>query len=162
MAKTKYIRNKIEVKLNTETGEMRETRIKLEVHQEDFFCAYLSHWGDFGVREGMKLRVFVQCILVSKPSVFGQKEGNVFHLRDAVEAAVLNIDGMTENCARQHIKRLIDGGFVIKTEKRGRYYINPKYGIKGAISERSYFHMITVAKGKDDGILRFDDLEYVK
>lgn len=160
MKDTKFIKHKTKVVYDKSTGEVKKYTVVLTMHREEFFCAYLRHWGDFKDREGMKMRVFVSCIMASRLSVFGEKEGNYFSVQDAVEDAVANIKGMSEQCARQHIKNLASANFIIKTTKRGRYYINPKYGIKGTISDQTTLEMHEYASGKKKGML-IDPEEFV-
>lgn len=160
MKDTKFVKQRAHVKINTETGEMENCYIRLTLHREEFFCAYLRHWGDFKDREGMKMRVFVSCIMASRLSVFGEKEGNYFSVQDAVDDAVANIRGMSEQCARQHIKNLAKDNFIIKTSKRGRYYLNPKYGIKGTISDQTCMEMHEYVDGKKKDLL-IDPNEFV-
>lgn len=152
MADSKYIKHRTKVVLDTATGEVRSFTTKLTMHREEFFCAYLRDWGDFGDREGVRMRVFVSCILVSRLSVFGGAEGNVFSVSVAIKHACDNIQGMKEQNARQHIKHLVRDGFLLRTNMRGQYYINPKYGIKGTISDQSYLELVNVV-GKRDGFV---------
>lgn len=148
MKDTKFVKHRTKVVVDSATGEAKRYMIALTMHREEFFCAYLRHWGDFRDREGTKMRVFVSCIMASRLSVFGEREGNFFSVQDAVDDAVANIKGMSVQCARQHIKNLAKANFIIKTTKRGRYYINPKYGIKGTISDQTCFEMHEYVYGK--------------
>lgn len=114
--------------------------------RDDVFCAALDKWLVFRSREGMKMKVFIHCIMVSERSVCGSdNDGNSFWLTDAIDSLLNSGCDMSEGCIRQHIKNLSKGGFVIKDTVRGRYYINPEFGIKGTISEAKYRELVRKA-----------------
>ena len=138
----RFLIDKINVKVNQETGECRSLKIAVSKHIEDFFCMYMDAWDDFKESEGTLKTIFTHCILVSKLSRMGNEpEGNVFNMYELIKHTTLKYPDKSPASIRMAVKRLSDRGFVIKTKDRGYYIINPKYGIKGEISDKTYLEL---------------------
>lgn len=139
-----YVTDKTWSKINTETGEVEKLRAKIGIHSvSDFFVAYLGAWNDFKPTEGMKMRVFIHCILMSSRSnpADSAGDGNIFKVQRVIQSVRKEMPDVSETAIRMNISRLAKDGFVIQTSVRGEYYINPKYGVKGSISERTYMRL---------------------
>jgi len=135
-----YIVDHVYSKVNTETGELEELKIGIKKHVQDFFCMYLEAWDDFTEREGGLKTVFTWCIMQSKYSTAGgQFDGNIFHVAELINYVRDKFPDRDLNSIRNIVSRLAKRGFIIKHERiRGCYYINPKYGVKGNISEQMF------------------------
>ena len=138
-----YVIDPVFSKINTETGEIEELRIGIKKHIEDFFCMYLEAWNDFTDREGYLKTVFTWCILQSKYSSAGSDlDGNIFHITEVLAYVKTKCPEKDERTIRNTICKLAKRGFIIKHElMRGCYYINPKYGVKGNISEKMFVEL---------------------
>jgi len=136
----KFETDPVYCKVNMQTGELESLRVSVKRHVEDFFCMYLEAWDDFSDREGYLKTVFTWCILQSKYSTSGSNEdGNIFHVSEVLDYAKRKFDNKDEKTLRNTISKLCKRGFIIKHETmRGCYWINPKYGVKGSISENMY------------------------
>lgn len=149
-----YKTDNIWCKVNMETGETEEMRAKMPLHSvSDFFIAYLGAWKDFKPTEGMKMKVFIHCIMVSvRSNPLDEFDGNVFKVQRAVNSVMKELEeinkererdgkdkkSISEASIRMSISRLAKDGFIIPTDVRGEYYINPKYGIKGSVRQNTY------------------------
>lgn len=113
----------------------------------------LGAWKDFKPTEGMKMKVFIHCIMVSvRSNPLDEFDGNVFKVQRAVNSVMKELEeinkeresdgkdkkNVSEASIRMSISRLAKDGFIIPTDVRGEYYINPKYGIKGSIRQNTY------------------------
>ena len=97
---------------------------------------------DFKATEGMKMKVFIHCILVSERSNPDTgNDGNVFKVQRVVKSIRKEMPEISGAAVRMNISRLLKDGFVIRTDVRGEYFINPKYGIKGTITEKTYLQL---------------------
>lgn len=145
--------------MENQTGAITGLKIKrVKVHVEDFFCMYLEAWDDFKERDGGLKTVFTWCIIKSSFSRVGENpEGNFFFVGDVVDYAMRNHKDKSIPALRNDISTLCKRGFIFKVEDaksttnnpsyvKGKYMINPKYGIKGSISEDSYFQYTTEAR----------------
>ena len=132
--------------------DVRPRRYMIE-KRDDAFCASLDKWLRFRSREGMKMKVFIHCIMCSEKSVCGSgNDGNLFCITDAIDSMLKSGFDMNEGCIRQHIKNLQKGGFIVRDTIRGRYYINPEFGVKGTISEAKYKELVAKANsGFEEG-----------
>jgi hypothetical protein len=93
-------------------------------------------------------------------------DGNVFIAAQAIKAMRAAFPEMSEPAARQHLYRLCKMGFIKQTDTRGVYSLNPKYGIKGIITEDTYGELIVKAcsrkeaemlkKAKEDDIITIE------
>lgn len=157
--KNRTIKKKIENKaiVDLQTGAMSDfnSNVKLQSYT-DFFIAALVAWGTFKVSDGGKMKVFIHCIKVSSPSTADSKDGNCFLVGDVCKSIQEECkrDGvrvMSENNVRQYISKLRADDFVLKTGIRGKYRINPWFGIKGVITEKTYSRLVVekVPKKKD-------------
>lgn len=123
----------------------RQKRYMIE-KRSDAFCVSLDKWLKFRSREGMKMKVFIHCIMCSEKSVCGsENDGNLFYITDAIDSLLKSGCDINEGCIRQHIKHLQRGGFIVRDTVRGRYYINPEFGVKGTISEAKYRELVAKA-----------------
>lgn len=128
---------------NKDTGEINDYYLHIKLHNyENFFIAAFAAWDDFKMTDGVKVRVFIHCILVSSPSRLPKEEGNFFHVSDLYSSIKSSFPGMSEVGIRQNVSKLAKDGFIWKTKTRGRYMINPKYGVKGVFSEKSYARLV--------------------
>lgn len=127
-------------KVDKITGEIKELKTQAKKHVEDFFCMYIAAWDDFKDSEGYMKTVFIWCILQSKYSNAGsENDGNIFHVSEVLNYVSRKYPDRCAASIRNAISNLNKRGFIIKHSKiRGCYYINPKYGIKGNISENMY------------------------
>lgn len=141
------------------TGELVGLKKKaLMVHVEDFFCMYLEAWDDFGERDGGLKTTFTWCIIKSSFSKVGENpEGNFFFVVDLVDYIRRVHPNKSIPSLRNDISALCKRGFILKVEDadstpenpsyvKGKYMINPKYGIKGSISEDAYLQYTIDAK----------------
>ena len=139
-----YVTDKAFCKVNMETGEMSSLRVKMNLHSaSEFFIAYLGAWKDFKPSEGMKMKVFIHCILssvLSNPSD-SDSDGNIFKVQSVIRSVQREMSDVSSTAIRMNILRLHHDGFIIKSSVRGEYYINPKYGVKGAITERTFLEL---------------------
>ena len=135
-----YVVDPVFSKVDNLTGEISELKIGVKKHIEDFFCMYMEAWDDFSDREGYLKTVFTWCIIQSKYSMAGSDfDGNTFHIADVIDYMQRKYPSRDTTGLRNIISKLAKRGFIIKHERtRGCYYINPKYGIKGNISENMY------------------------
>jgi hypothetical protein len=159
----KYITQVDEVNslVNMETGEAKTHYQHLRVQSfADFFIACFAAWNDFKMSEGTMVKVFIHCIMSSTMSrgMGVEEEGNYFYVSDVYESIKRNNDlvggglEMKDVNVRQYIKKLADGGFImacttkdadgVEKKIRGKYLINPKYGIKGRITEDTYTELV--------------------
>lgn len=144
---------------DTTTGEFKgliSTRLKM--HAEDFFCMYLAAWDDFGERDGGLKTTFTWCIIKSSFSKVGENpEGNFFYMADVIDYVKRTHSSKSIPSLRNDISTLCKRGFIFKVESadstpdniqyvKGKYLINPKYGIKGAISEDAYLQYTLTAR----------------
>lgn len=161
---------------NNRTGEVREHHVHLRAKTfTDFFIACFAAWNDFKMSEGTMVKVFIHCIMASSPSSLHGVEGNYFYVSDVYESIKRNNEfvgcsvDMKDVNVRQYIKKLADGGFISKAERkdektgrkvgiRGKYLINPKYGIKGVITEDTY-SLLTVERVPSRRIRQNDNFE---
>ena len=145
-------------------GYNRETkssmdRVKIERDVFDEFLINLNAFLDFKPTEGMKMKVFIHCILVSERSnPETGSDGNVFKVQRVVKSVMKEMPEVSDTAVRMHISRLAKDGFVIPTDIRGEYYINPKYGIKGTITEKTFLEL-TVVKNPKDSVCPNEDFE---
>ena len=124
--------------LNNNDGEVSPHYIAIAKHEESFFCAYLEHWDDFKDTEGSLLMVFRWCILACSVSTMGKEpEGNMFYVNDVRRIMERKKRDMSYNALKFQLHKLKSRGFILPI-KKGVYVINPKYGIKGSISEHGY------------------------
>ena len=152
--KNRYVKRKVSTKavIDKPTGVMEDFHTNIKTHSyTDFFIAALAAWGVFKVSDGLKMKVFIHCIMVSAPSTAESREGNYFYVADVCnsvkrECKEKGLKPMAENNVRQYISKLVTDDAIRKTDTRGKYYINPKFGIKGVISEKT-FCALTVVKG---------------
>ena len=144
---------------DTMTGEFKGLKIKrVKVHIEDFFCMYLEAWDDFKERDGGLKTVFTWCIIKSSFSRAGENpEGNFFFITDVVDYVKRIHPNKSIPSLRNDISTLCKRGFIFKVKDadstennpsyvKGKYMINPKYGIKGSMSEDTYIQYTTEAK----------------
>jgi len=135
-----YVTDKTWGKVNLETGALEQLKSKMTLHSvSDFFIAYLGAWNDFKPTEGMKMKVFIHCILASvRSNPADGFDGNVFKVQRVINSIKKEMHELSDTAVRMNISRLAKDRFIIKSSIRGEYYINPKYGVKGTISERTY------------------------
>lgn len=144
---------------DTRTGEFKGLKMKrVKVHIEDFFCMYLTAWDDFKERDGGLKTVFTWCIIKSSFSRAGDNpEGNFFFMGDVVDYVKRVHPNKSIPALRNDISTLCKRGFIFKVENaqstafnpsyvKGKYMINPKYGIKGSMSEDAYVQYTTEAR----------------
>lgn len=144
---------------DVDTGEFKGLKIeRVKVHVEDFFCMYFDSWDDFKERDGGLKTVFTWCIIKSSFSRIGEEpEGNFFFTSDVIDYASRNHPNKSIPSLRNDISNLCKRGFIFKVENasstpdnpsyiKGKYMINPKYGIKGTISENSYIQYTMEAR----------------
>lgn len=144
-----FVTDKVNCKVNQETGECSSLKIAISKHIEDFFCMYMDAWDDFKETEGSLKIIFTHCILVSKLSRVGEEpEGNIFNIYELIKHTSKKYPEKSPAAIRMAVKRLADRGFIIRTQDRGYYIINPKYGIKGSISEKTYLQLTIKAGSK--------------
>lgn len=137
--------------VENQTGLITGLKVKkVHVHVEDFFCMYLEAWDDFKERDGGLKTVFTWCIIKSSFSRVGQDpEGNFFFMVDVIDYVKRVHPDKSIPSLRNDISALCKRGFIYKVEDarstddspsyvKGKYMINPKYGIKGTISENMY------------------------
>lgn len=143
--------------IDERTGEMKRLVKGVPMHSEsEFFVMYLRPWLDASENDvSRKIKVFIHCILSSSLSR-GRNvatEGNYFNVSSVITSVRCEDKSITENNVRVCINRLCSEGFISKAKKldadtglyvedRGRYYINPKFGIKGQITERTYLKLV--------------------
>lgn len=140
-------------KHNKETGEIKRLTKTFHVHSAlDFFQAYFAAWNAFKPSEGLKMKVFIHCIMASEYSGTKGRDGNIFRVQRVIDSVVAEFgDGaykMTPESVRMMISRLAKDGFVVKTKVRGEYRVNPKYGIKGKVTEDTYLKMSVIKDGR--------------
>ena len=143
--------------IDERTGEMRRLMRRVALHNEtDFFVMYLRPWLEASENDvSRKVKVFIHCILRSTLSRANDvaAEGNYFYVNEVIDSVRREDRGISENNVRVCINRLCAEGFIAKAKKydvetgeaveiRGRYYINPKFGIRGQITERTYLQMV--------------------
>ena len=144
---------------DTQTGEFKGLKLKrVKVHIEDFFCMYLEAWDDFKERDGGLKTVFTWCIIKSSFSRAGENpEGNFFFITDVVNYVKRTHPSKSIPSLRNDISTLCKRGFIFKVKDanntednpsyvKGKYMINPKYGIKGSMSEDTYIQYTTEAR----------------
>jgi len=138
-----FIKDPVYCKTNQETGEMEALIVSVRKHVEDFFCMYLEAWDDFTEREGYLKTVFTWCIMQSKYSASGGEiDGNIFHISEVIDYVSRKYPEKDLKTLRNTISKLVKRGFIIKHDSmRGCYWINPKYGVKGTISENMYLKL---------------------
>jgi hypothetical protein len=144
--KDKYIKRRVKNKavVDLETSEMQSFSSNVKLHSyTDFFIAALAAWGKFKMSDGLKIKVFIHCIMASAPSTVDSTEGNYFYVSDVyksieAESKKKGEDVMSENNIRQYIAKLADDEALLRTATRGKYRINPEYGIKGVITDKTY------------------------
>lgn len=159
MSKEIFVQDETVGTHDTQTGEFKGLKIKrVKVHVEDFFCMYLESWNDFKERDGGLKTTFTWCIIKSTFSRIGDNpEGNFFFVSDVVDYAMRNHQDKSIPSLRNDISNLCKRGFIFKVEDaksrpmspsyvKGKYMINPKYGIKGSISEDAYIQYTTEAR----------------
>jgi len=151
MEKNIFVQDESTGKFDVQTGEMLGLlRKRVSVHAEKFFCMYLESWDDFGERDGGLKTVFTWCIIKSSFSKAGEKpEGNFFTITDVIDYVEREHPNKSIPSLRNDISILCKRGFIFKVESskstpdnpnyvKGKYMINPKYGIKGSMSEDTY------------------------
>lgn len=159
MAKEVFLSDEAVGKFSTETGAILGlVRKKVSVHAEKFFCMYLESWDDFGERDGNLKTIFTWCIVKSTFSKVGElPEGNFFFMVDLIEYAKRKHPDKSIPSVRNAVSMLCKKGFIFKVEDststeenpsyiKGKYMINPKYGIKGSMSEETYLQYVIDAK----------------
>lgn len=152
-----YKEDEHKVVVDDRTGEAKKLMRKHNAHTEtDFFIMYLRPWLAASENDvSRKVKVFIHCIMCSSLSraTSTDSEGNYFHVSDVIESVKREDAGISDNNVRVSINRLCDEGFVAKAKKwdeesrswvviRGKYYINPKFGIKGKITEKTYLKLV--------------------
>lgn len=144
-----YVTDKTWSKVNMETGALESIKAKMSLHSvSDFFIAYFGAWKDFKPTEGMKMKVFIHCILMSERSNPATGvDGNVFKVQRVINSVRKEMPELSDTAVRMNISRLSKDGFVIPSDVRGEYFINPKYGIKGTISEKTFCELTLRAGG---------------
>lgn len=140
-------------KYNKKTGELGKLVKNFHVYNaSDFFQAYFAAWNDFKPSEGLKMKVFIHCIMNSDYSGAKGKEGNIFRVQRVIDSVIAEFGNgnyrMTPESVRMMISRLAKDGHVIRTKVRGEYRINPKYGIKGRITENTYLKLSVIKDGR--------------
>lgn len=135
-------------KVNKENGDVQILRVAVKKHVQDFFCMYMEAWDDFTDSEGYLKTVFIWCIMQSKYSNAGTDyDGNVFHICEVLDYVTRKYPERNLTSIRNAISKLAKRGFLIKHKSiRGCYYINPKYGIKGNISENMFMKLTLEGK----------------
>lgn len=151
--------------IDERTGVMTKLYGWQPAHTEfEFFTMYLRPW--LGLKDddvSRKIKVFVYCILVSNVSngKTDETDGNYFHTSDVIskyikenfksdpedaDADVVKRRKAMENYVRVYLSKLVKDEFIVKDEEtRGRYHINPKFGIKGgAVTEETYKKLVVV------------------
>jgi hypothetical protein len=143
MEQKTFVEDPVYSKVNKETGEIETLKVSVRKHVEDFFCMYLEAWDDFTDREGYLKTVFTWCILQSKYSAAGSNmDGNIFHVSEVLDYATRKYPEKDIKTLSNTISKLVKRGFIIKHESmRGCYWINPKYGVKGNISEKMFVRL---------------------
>lgn len=142
--------------INEHTGEIKKLRKGVKAHSEtDFFIMYLRPWLDASENDvSRKIKVFIHCILQSSYSSGSSvaTDGNYFTVGKVVRSVQREDASISENNIRVSISRLCDEGFIDRAKEknangdlvpiRGWYYINPKFGIKGRITEKTYLRLV--------------------
>ena len=125
------------------------------VHSElEFFTMYLRPW--LGLNDNdvsRKVKVFVYCIMVSHVSTgrTDDTDGNYFHTSDVITRYLRENEGVSDNYVRVYLSKLVKDEFILKTSVRGRFVINPKFGIKGgAITEDTYMSLVIEKRPKNE------------
>ena len=152
-----YKADEHKVVVDERTGEATKLMRKHNAHTEtDFFIMYLRPWLAASENDvSRKIKVFIHCIMCSSLSRASSAdgEGNYFHVSDVIESVKKEDAVISDNNVRVSINRLCAEGFVVKAKKwdekkdcfvetRGKYYINPKFGIKGKITEKTYLKLV--------------------
>ncbi len=145
--------------VDLQTGLLKGLKLKrIKVHVEDFFCMYFDSWDDFGERDGGLKTTFTWCIIKSSFSKVGENpEGNFFFMGDVVDYVKRTHPNKSIPSLRNDVSALCKRGFIFKVEDahstpsnpsyvKGKYMINPKYGIKGTISEDTYMQYVMEAR----------------
>jgi len=148
MVENVFIEDPTYCKVDKTTGEIKTLKVTVKKHVQDFFCMYMEAWDDFTDSEGYMKTVFIWCILQSKYSNAGsESDGNIFHVSEVLDFVSRKYPERNLTSIRNAISKLHKRGFIIKHKSiRGCYYINPKYGIKGNISENMF--MTLTLKGE--------------
>lgn len=130
-------------KVDKETGELKSLKVVVKKHVQDFFCMYMDAWDDFTDSEGYLKTVFTWCIMQSKYSSAGSEfDGNIFHVSEVLDYVARKYPNKNVSSTRNAISKLSKRGFIIKHNNiRGCYWINPKYGVKGNISENMFVNL---------------------
>lgn len=140
MEEKTFTEDPVYCKVDKITGEIKTLKVAVKKHVQDFFCMYMEAWDDFKDSEGYLKTVFIWCIMQSKYSNAGsENDGNVFHVSEVLDYISRKFPERNTTSVRNTISKLYKRGFIIKHNSiRGCYYINPKYGIKGNISENMF------------------------
>lgn len=159
MAKDLFRRDETTGLVDLTTGEFKGLKSrKIRVHVEEFFCMYLEAWNDFNERDGGLKTTFTWCVIKSSFSKVGERpEGNFFYMADVVDYVKRTHPNKSIPSLRNDISTLCKRGFIFKVEDahstpqapsyvKGKYMINPKYGIKGTISEDTYLQYTIEAR----------------
>lgn len=159
MKKENFVQDENYSIVENQTGVIKGFKLKrVKMHIEDFFCMYLTAWDDFKERDGGLKTVFTWCIIKSSFSRAGENpEGNFFFIGDVIDYAMRNHQEKSIPSLRNDISNLCKRGFIFKVEDakstpsnpsyvKGKYMVNPKYGIKGSISEDAYVQYVTEAR----------------
>lgn len=152
-----FMEDPVYCKVDKITGEMKSLKVSVKKHVEDFFCMYMEAWNDFEDSEGYMKTVFIWCIMQSKYSNAGsENDGNIFHVSEVLDYVSRKFPTRNTVSIRNAISKLNKRGFIIKHRNiRGCYYINPKYGIKGNISENMFVDL--TLKGEPTKCLSLDE-----
>ena len=75
-------------------------------------------------------------------SAGGEFDGNIFHVSEVIDYVSRKYPEKNVASTRNAISKLSKRGFIIKHNSiRGCYWINPKYGVKGNISENMFINL---------------------
>lgn len=143
MTENTFVEDPTYCKVDKITGEIKSLKVSVKKHVQDFFCMYMESWDDFTDSEGYLKTVFIWCIMQSKYSNAGsENDGNIFHVSEVLDFVSRKYPERNLTSIRNIISKLYKRGFIIKHRSiRGCYYINPKYGIKGNISEDMFLNL---------------------
>lgn len=122
--------------LNEDTGEVRTQYEFVPFHKDEYTSCVFKNWHNLGYTSGFRLMVFIQCCCVAD----GHKEGSVscFFVGDLLERMRVVFPRVAPSAVRGAVGELRKGGFIKKTDIRGKYMINPDYAINGGVLELAY------------------------
>ena len=139
--KTIQIKDKDYVKVNPDTGEVKDAYVTRKVSMDEFIMLFFNSFPELFKLEGNALKLLM-CIWKKSSYNPFEDSGNLFYnnkiFKEYVRSTGLNLTDLTIN---MYVSKLAKKDILIK-QCQGTYMLNPLYFFKGKLSDRTHLKLV--------------------